>query len=104
MKDMIRKWLVREVLGTEDEEMLQSLYDSYLATLDGEIAKARTQTSDGEFAALDRTAHTLKGVTLAVGDTETYDAVIKLRDAAKASDAAAASSAVAALESLRAAL
>lgn len=104
MNGKVREWLVNEVLGVEDENMVASLYAEYLATLDGEISKARDEMGRGDFQGLDVTAHTLKGATLSVGDTEMYEAVIRLRDAAKASDASGASSALAAIESLRSAL
>ena len=102
MNAQVREYLINEVLGMEDDEMLVSLYGDYLATLDGEIANMRNQIAAGDFAMLDKTAHTLKGSTATVGDTEMYDAVIRLRDAAKASDSAGASSAAAEIESLRA--
>ena len=102
MNAMVREYLVREVLGIEDEEMLQSLYADYLSTIDEGIADMRNQLAAGDFATLDQTAHTMKGATSTVGDREMFDAVIRLRDAAKASDPAAASSAAAEIETLRA--
>ena len=102
MNPKVRAWLVKEVLGGEDEEMLNTIYGEYLALLDGQIAQARVDLAAGDFEALNRTAHTLKGSTASVGDTEMFDAVIVMRDAAKAADAAAAAAAVAALDLLRA--
>ena len=103
MNSIVREYLIREVLGMEDEEMLQSLYGDYLFTLDEGISDMRNQLASGDFAMLDKTAHTLKGATSTVGDNEMFDAVIRLRDAAKTSDSAGASSAAAEIESLRAA-
>ncbi len=103
MNEKVREWLVTEVLGMEDEEMLQSLYGDYLSTLDEGISDMRNQLASGDFAMLDKTAHTLKGATATVGDNEMFDAVIRLRDAAKAFDSAAASFAATEIETLRAA-
>ena len=103
MNKTVRDWLVQKVIGAEDEEMLALLYGDYISTLDVEIPKACALAAAGNFAELDVTAHTLKGATMAVGDTEMYDTVIKLRDAAKASDGASASDAASMLVALRAA-
>jgi len=103
MNAKVREWLVNEVLGMEDEEMIASLYSDYLATLDGEIEKAKGEICGGDFQNLDVTAHTLKGSTLTVGDTEMYESVIRLRDAAKASDSPGASAALAEIVALRSA-
>ena len=103
MNANVREWLVNEVIGMEDEELLASLYADYLFTFDDVITSARLQIASGDFAELDVTAHTLKGASLAVGDTEVYEASLVLRDAAKASDAAGVASAEEAIESLRAA-
>lgn len=102
MNAAVRKYLIEKVLGMEDEEMLESLYCDYLSSLDAGMSDMRDELASGDFVMLDKTAHTLKGATSTVGDTEMFDAVIRLRDAAKASDAAGASSAAAEIESLRA--
>lgn len=102
MNATVREYLISKVLGMEDEEMLQSLYADYLSTIDAGISDMRSQMASGDFAMLDTTAHMLKGATSTVGDTEMFDAVIRLRDAAKASDAAGASSAAVEIEALRA--
>lgn len=103
MNAAVRGYLVEKVIGMEDEEILESLYGDYLSSLDAGISDMRGQLASGDFVMLDKTAHMLKGATSTVGDAEMFDAVIRLRDAAKASDAAGASSAAAEIESLRAA-
>ena len=103
MNAKVREYLVGKVIGMEDEELLESLYGDYLATLDGEISNIRGEMAAGDFAMLDKIAHTLKGATSTVGDMEMFDAVIRLRDAAKAADSAGVAAAVAAIEALRAA-
>ena len=102
MNAKVREYLIREVLGMEDEEMLESLYGEYLSTLDKGISDMRGQIASGDFAMLDKTAHTLKGATSTVGDTEMFDAVIRLRDAAKASDSSSAVAAADEIEAFRA--
>ena len=103
MNGKVREWLAREVLGEEDEALIASLYEDYLATLDREIAKVQPQMSARDFAGLDMTAHTLKGAAGAVGDEEMFEASLRLRDAAKAEDLSAAVLASAEIASLRAA-
>jgi len=102
MNAAVREYLISKVIGMEDEEILESLYSDYLSSLDAGISDMRSQLASGDFPMLDKTAHTLKGATSTVGDTEMFDAVIRLRDAAKASDAAGASSAAVEIEALRA--
>ena len=101
MKDQIRKWLVEQV-GEEDQTLLETIYADYVSTVGEQLTKAEVEIARGDFAALDVTAHTLKGSTSTVGDTETYDAVMALRDAAKASDSAAAQTALSRLLELTA--
>lgn len=89
MKETVRNWLAEQV-GADDVELLQSLYDDYRATLDEQLAQARRDLAGSDFAALDRTAHALKGAVLTVGDQEMLAAVLAMRDAAKASNLAEA--------------
>lgn len=100
MKDLVRKWLTDQV-GDEDETLLETIYGDYVETVREQLVKAEDEIARGDFVALDATAHTLKGATLSVGDTETYDAVMALRDAAKESNAAAAKLALAHLVSMK---
>lgn len=100
MKDLVRKWLTDQV-GDEDETLLETIYGDYVDTICEQLVKAKGEIARGDFIALDVTAHTLKGATLTVGDTETYEAVIALRDAAKGSNATAASLALARLVAMK---
>lgn len=102
MKAQVRAWLAEQI--GEDEELLQSLYAEYVSALTELFAKAKGEIAAGDYVALNKTAHTLKGSTSTVGDTEMFDAVLVLRDAAKASDGAGAVAALTRLESLKAAL
>ena len=75
MNAAVRKYLIEKVLGMEDEEMLESLYCDYLSSLDAGMSDMRDELASGDFVMLDKTAHTLKGATSTVGDTEMFDAV-----------------------------
>lgn len=103
MKDCVRKWLAEQV-GADDEALLQSLYDDYRGTVAEQLEQARKDLAATDFEALNRTAHALKGAALTVGDQEVLQAVLELRDAAKASDAAGAAVAADKLDDLRARL
>ena len=98
MKACVKKWLADQV--GDDEALLQTLYDDYRGTLAKQLAQARTDMAANDFAALDRTAHAMKGATLTVGDEEMLQAVLALRDAAKASDLTGAVTASVQLETL----
>ena len=99
MKECVKNWLAEQV-GADDVDLLRSLYDDYRGTLVEQLAQARQDLTLPDFAALDRTAHALKGAVLTVGDQEMLKEVLAMRDAAKASDftgAAAAADRIAAL-------
>ena len=98
MKACVKKWLADQV--GDDEALLQTLYDDYRGTLAKQLAQARTDMAANDFAALDRTAHAMKGATLTVGDEEMLQAVLALRDAAKAGDLTGAVSASVQLDTL----
>ena len=98
MKECVKKWLSEQV--GDDEFLLQTLYDDYRGTLVKQLDQARADMAAGDYAALDRTAHAMKGATLTVGDEEMLQAVLALRDAAKAGDLAGAVSASVQLETL----
>lgn len=102
MKECVKNWLTTQV--GDDEFLLQTLYDDYRGTLEKQLAQARTEMAGGDYAALDRTAHAMKGATLTVGDEEMLQAVLALRDAAKASDLSGAVTAASKLDELIAAL
>ena len=98
MKECVKRWLTEQV--GDDEFLLQTLYDDYRGTLAKQLEQARADMSAGDYGALDRTAHAMKGATLTVGDEEMLQAVLALRDAAKAGDLTGAVSASVQLETL----
>lgn len=69
MKACVRSWLEQQMPGMGDE-MYSQIYDEYVST-----AKRLV----GEIAAIDKTAHTLKGNALMVGDNPMADAAIAIR-------------------------
>lgn len=103
MKECVKKWLAEQI-GAEDETLLRSLYDDYRETVRTQLVQARADLAAGDFAALDRTAHALKGAALTVGDKELLQVVLALRDAAKACAAAGAVAAADRLDALAALL
>ena len=103
MKESVRNWLVEQV-GSDDPDLLQTLYDDYRATVDEQLEQARRDLLAGDFAGLDRTAHALKGAVLTVGDQEMLVEVLAMRDAAKASDGPTATAAADRIAALSAAL
>lgn len=93
MKERVRNWLSQQV--GDDEELLKTLYEDYRRVVAEQLAQSQRDIAAGDAAALDRTAHALKGVVLTVGDQDMLPRVLELRDAAKASDMDAARAAVA---------
>ena len=77
MKECVKKWLTEQV--GDDEFLLQTLYDDYRGTLTKQLAQARSDMAGGDFAALDRTAHAMKGATLTVGDAAGRACVARCR-------------------------
>ena len=102
MKECVKNWLTAQV--GDDEAVLQSLYEDYRGTMVDRAAQARRDIAAADCAALDRTAHALKGAVLTVGDNEILPDVLALRDAAKAGDLVAAAAALDRVEALGAAL
>lgn len=103
MKESVWNWLTEQV-GSDDPDLLRTLYDDYRATVDEQLEQARRDLLAGDFAGLDRTAHALKGVALTVGDQEMLAEVLAMRDAAKASDGLNATAAADRIAALSAAL
>lgn len=103
MKECVRNWLIEQV-GTDDAELLQSLYSDYRSTVEEQLQQARRDLEAGDFAALDATAHALKGAVLTVGDEEMLKEVLAMRDAAKVSDGPTATAAAGRIAELFAAL
>ena len=102
MKECCSKYLNEQFGG--DDDIVGEIYAEYAASAKAKSAEAGTALAAGQWDALDKIAHTIKGNALAAGDEETANTGISLRSAAKLHDADAAASLVAKLQELTAAL
>jgi|GEM_PF-5773628 len=60
----------------EDPEILQEIYEEYKGTASGLLEELKTKfNANDPFDVVDKTAHTLKGNALMVGDQELFDIV-----------------------------
>ena len=89
MNPEIKAWL--ESQFGEDPEIVGEVYGEYVVTSKAKLAELAADFAARDWSKLDRTAHTIKGNALMVGDKTVADAAIALRAAAKAgADAEAA--------------
>lgn len=99
MKECCKQYLA-EQFG-DDADLIGEIYSEYVKSLGEKVAEAAAAFESRDWLKLDRAAHTVKGNALSVGDTETAETAISLRQAAKLEDAAEAAPLV---EKLRQAL
>ena len=81
MKECCRKYLM-EQFG-DDAEVVDEIYAEYVSSVKAKTAEADAALSAGEWEALDKVAHAVKGNSLAAGDQQMADTAIALRNAAK---------------------
>ena len=81
MKECCRKYLM-EQFG-DDAEVVDEIYAEYVSSVKAKTAEADAALSAGEWEALDKVAHAVKGNSLAAGDQQMADTAIALRSAAK---------------------
>ena len=84
MKECCRKYLM-EQFG-DDMAVVDEIYAEYVASVKAKTAEADAALSAGEWEALDKVAHAVKGNSLAAGDQQMADTAIALRSAAKLQD------------------
>ena len=84
MKECCRQFLADQFGG--DEDVMNEIYGEYASSVGEKLAEARECLAKGDWPVLDRIAHTLKGNSLAAGDTEMADNAIELRKAAALGD------------------
>ena len=89
MKEICREYLAEQI---GDESVSAQIYANYARLSAERLASAVRELDSGDWEALERTAHTMKGDGISVGDAETAIAAAELRDAAKRHDAASCSS------------
>lgn len=96
MKECCKTYLDEQFGG--DADIVADLYGEYAVSLRAKAAEAAAALASGDWHALDVAAHTVKGNSLAVGDDETANIAIRLRQAAKLEDRDACAPLVADLE------
>lgn len=97
----------KEFLGEQfdgDGSVMEDIYAEYVSSTREKLEEIARATGAGDWDALDRLAHTVKGNALAVGDQEMAETAISLRGAAKLSDADAAGADLARMRELDAEL
>lgn len=87
MKQCCRDYLL-EQFG--DEEVVNELYAEYVSSIHEKLAELEAALTAENWTAVDPLAHAVKGNALATGDTDTANAAIALRIAAKLADKDAA--------------
>ena len=81
MKECCRKYLTDQF--GDDEEVVNEIYSEYVSSIHAKLAEIDAALSAGEWDALDKAAHAVKGNSLATGDQQMADTAIALRNAAK---------------------
>jgi len=71
-----------------DEDVVNEIYEEYVKSIKEKITEAEASLSSGDWTALDRVAHAVKGNALATGDNDIANVALALRTAAKLSDKA----------------
>ena len=81
MKECCKAYLDEQFGG--DADVVNEIYGEYVSSVGAKLAEAEAALSAGEWDALDKVAHAVKGNALAAGDQEMADSAIALRSAAK---------------------
>lgn len=98
MKECCKAYLNEQFDG--DQEVAVEIYVEYVSSTGEKIAELDKAAAGGDWQAVDKLAHTVKGNALAVGDQDVVDAAIALRGAATLGDAAQAAGLIARLKEL----
>jgi len=93
MKDCVKNWLTGQF--GDDEATITEIFAEYVRSTEEQLGAADRAFAAQDFPGLDRIAHTLKGNALMIGDQESADAAIALRDTAKASSVEGCQAAIA---------
>ena len=83
MKQCCKEYLT-EQFG--DEDVINEIYSEYAKSMQEKIPELEAALTAENWAVLDTLAHAVKGNALATGDTDTANAAIALRIAAKMSN------------------
>ena len=101
MKDCCKEYLFGQF---GDEEIVAEIYNEYVSSLGQKIAECDKALATGDWIALDRAAHAMKGNALAAGDEAVANVAIALRNDAKLQKAEEAQALVAKIKELQALL
>lgn len=102
MKSCCREYLSKQFPG--DDGVVEEIYAEYCSSMEEKLTEMTQTLAKADWEVLDRLAHTVKGNSLWVGDTEMAEVAIELRGAAKTSDTAKAESCIARLRKIAAGL
>ena len=83
MKQCCKDYLM-EQFG--DEEVIGEIYEEYAKSIGEKLPEIDAALAAEDWSSLDKLAHAVKGNALATGDTDTANAAIALRNAAKMSE------------------
>lgn len=102
MKSCCREYLAKQFPG--DDGVVEEIYAEYCSAMREKLSEMAQALAQSDWEVLDRLAHTVKGNSLWVGDTEMAEVAIELRGAAKSNDASKAESCIARLREIAAGL
>ena len=77
---------LKEQIGTDDQTLLDSLYEEYCHTIETKIANIKEALESNNFDLLRKLAHALKGESAMVGDVPMNEHALAFENAAKAMD------------------
>ena len=83
MKQCCKDYLM-EQFG--DEDVVNEIYAEYVSSIHDKLPELEAALAEENWSALDSIAHAMKGNALATGDTDSANAAIALRTAAKMSE------------------
>ena len=101
MKQCCKDYLL-EQFG--DEDIIAEIYGEYRNTIDEKIVEIDSALAAGNWVAIDKAAHAIKGCALTAGDNETAEVAIALRKASHLQSDAEAKALAQRLKELRQAL
>ena len=98
MKECCAAYLSDQFGG--DAEIMNEIYGEYIASVQKKLEEADATLAAGDWIALDRVAHTIKGNSLATGDSEMAQTAVELRSSAQLKDSQQATELITKLKTL----
>lgn len=102
MKECCKQYLDEQFGG--DADTVAEIYKEYVTSVGAKLSEADSALAAGEWDAIDKIAHAIKGNSLTAGDNEMASIAIDLRNAAKLQDGGHASELISRLKELFATL